>query len=120
MASRKKSTSDIKRLTPAQVHERFKDSLDETGTYMPEFLKNTVSPDAGFTVGGYAIDAYCANRSREGFFCVAGQGVGQTEREALRDLRRGGWTIRRKKDEDGNVAEVVICPKCARRGVRPT
>lgn len=120
MASKKKSTSDVKRLTPAQVHERFKDKLDESGTYMPVFLKNTVSPDAGFTVGGYATDAYCANREREGFFCVAGQGVGQTEAESLRELRRDGWIIRRKKDEDGNVTETVICPKCVNRGVRST
>jgi hypothetical protein len=116
--SSKKNASDVERLTPAQVHERFKDKLDESGTHVPEFLKSVVSPDGGFTVGGYATDAYCANRTREGFFCVPGQGVGQTEREALRELRRDGWTIRRKKDEDGNVTEAVICPKCVRRGVR--
>lgn len=130
MAARKKTTgkggAKYERLTPAEVHERYKDRLDEEGKFVPEFAKDLQQPQSGYTVGGYAIDAYCANHgtnqgtSESPRFCEQGQGVGQTEAQALRDLRQGGWIIRRKKDSDGNMTEVVICPRCVRNGVKPS
>lgn len=131
MAAKKKTTEGgdapkYERLTPAEVHERYKDRLDESGRFVPEFVKDLQEPQNGYTIGGYAIDAYCKNHgtnqgtSESPRFCDQGQGVGQTEAQALRELRRAGWIIRRSKDSLGNVTEVVICPRCAKAGAKPS
>lgn len=85
----------------------------ETHTFVPDLPVPEGAHEEephGYTVGGYTIDAYCVNHAKPPRYCESNQGIGQTEREALRDLKRQGWVIVRKKGQP----ESVTCPRCAR------